>query len=309
MSPDDFVRILNHSPAHGRALVVVRNPVFVEPHNGANIVSHTSEYLWNGRDILLSQKGDGFDVHRGVYKGIAWTHFHDRLTRYAAMPPADLAPELSAAFGYFARFLTLGIGDGIIPGTVRSEGGVLQVECDMPAARELFGAYPLLLGRFDLLPNGWVGRLEYALVAGGKPSLFTSAIAFKYPSRSKSVFPTHIVRYDADNAPNEHATSGEWRLLYELEILDANFSILPKDASLNPHRLIPSALQVLVSNNTRVVLANPSPGDWGAHADSAGRSFVFFLLLAASVALPAAFVLWHGSKHRRNQRETSLSST
>ncbi len=178
----------------------------------------------------------------------------------------------------------------------------------MPAARELSGANPVLLGRFDFLPNGWVGRLEYALVAGGKPSLVKLAIDFRYPSRSKSVFPSRIVRYDAHTDPNE-PTSGEWRLVYELELLDANFSMLPRDASLNPYRLFPTALQVLVTNNTRVVLANPSPEDWGAHADGAGRSFVFFLLLAASVALPAAFVLWHGSKHRRNQRETALSST
>ncbi len=92
MSPEDFVPILNRPPAHGRALLVARNPVFVEPHNGANIMSHTYEYLWNGRDMLISQKGDGFDVRRGVYKGIAWTHFHDRLTRYAPcrfLPPGS----------------------------------------------------------------------------------------------------------------------------------------------------------------------------------------------------------------------------
>lgn len=308
MSPNDFVRFLNHPPAHARAVVVVRNPVFVEPHNGDSIVSVTHEYLWNGRDVLIFEKGDGFVVHTGVYKGIAWSHFHDRLTRYAAMPPFDVAPGLSAALGYFARFLTLGIGDGMIPGSARSEGGVLQAECDMPEARKVLGANPLLLGRFDLLPNGWVGRLEYAFLGGGTPSLIKSAIDFKYPSRSKSVFPSHIVRYDALNDPNE-PTSGEWRLLYELEILEANFALLPKDASLNPHRLFPSAIHVLVSNDTRVVLANPSPVEWATHTDGAGRSFGFFLLLAASLALPAALVVWHGLKNRRIQRTTGLTST
>ena len=44
MSPNDFVRFLNHPPAHGRAVVVVRNPVFVEPHNGDSLASVTYEY-------------------------------------------------------------------------------------------------------------------------------------------------------------------------------------------------------------------------------------------------------------------------
>jgi hypothetical protein len=300
MSPEEFTRFLNQPPVHGRALVVTRNPIFVEPNSGSNLVSQVHEYSWNGRDMLIVQRGDGFVVHRGTFKGVEWDHFRGTLTRYAGTNQNDIGRARSPLHESFATLMALGIYN-FVPGSARWNGEVFYAEYDMAEARKRFGTNPVILGRFDLLPGGSVGRLEYSLYAGGEQSLVKFAIDYRYSGPWGTFFPSHIARYDADNFPEETNAPARWFLFYELEVRKLDLASVPDEQSMNPDVLFPNAVQVLVSNDVRFLVANPRTGPrHSSRFDSRKRLVV--LMIFAALGLPMGLLMWHAAKKEPKQQ-------